>query len=722
MKIILVFAAAAALCLAGETRTWVESGAQSFARGTLKGLAVRSDGQLSLAPKTSEVYDSSTPYLWGLVRDSRGNLYTGGGPGASLFRIAPDGKGENLARFDAIEVHALAIDSKDRLYVATSPDGKVYRVDASGKAVEFYSPGQKYIWAMVCDAADNLYVATGDKGEVHRVTPDGKGSVFFRTEETHARSLAFDREGNLIVGTEPGGLVIRVSKSGESFVLYEMSKREVTALAVGPDNTVYAAAVGNKTAPPPVNIPPPAAPAGPVSQAPGTIVMVPLNPPVPPAPPPAPAAGGAEVYRIPAKSSPVRLWSSAQGFVYALALDAQGRLLVGTGNKGELYRIENPARNTTLVNFPVAQITSLLSVKESAGTVFYAGTGNVGKVYRIGPALETEGTIESDVFDSGGFSTWGRISADADLHGGKLQLAARSGNLDRPQKNWSPWSKPVAGPDGGRLDVPPARFLQWKATLSASAGDASPTLDDVSAAYLRENVAPRVDAVEMTPVNYKFPAPVTPASPSSPGTLTLPALGTPLSSSGASASVVPATPAMTYEKGWQGVRWAASDENGDTLIFKVEIRGEKERNWQLLRDKVYERYFSFDSAAFPDGDYRIRITASDSPSNTPAEAHSAEAESDPFTIDNTPPLITGLKAASGLILWHAADALSTIDKAEYSLDGGDWTVVEPVTKLSDSKALDYSLALQNLAAGEHTIAVRVTDDYENVAVDKLVIR
>ena len=93
---------------------------------------------------------------------------------------------------------------------------------------------------------------------------------------------------------------------------------------------------------------------------------------------------------------------------------------------------------------------------------------------------------------------------------------------------------------------------------------------------------------------------------------------------------------MQYSKGWQGVRWAVSDENADTLIYKVEIRGEKEQTWKLMRDKVREKYFSFDTQAFPDGDYRIRITASDSPSNTPENTLTTQEESDPFTIDNTP--------------------------------------------------------------------------------------
>jgi hypothetical protein len=48
-------------------------------------------------------------------------------------------------------------------------------------------------------------------------------------------------------------------------------------------------------------------------------------------------------------------------------------------------------------------------------------------------------------------------------------------------------------------------------------------------------------------------------------------------------------------------------------------------------------------------------------------------------------------------------------------------VVSPVTKLSDSLDLDYDLTI-DAAPGEHTIAVRVADEYENLATDKVVVR
>ena len=71
---------------------------------------------------------------------------------------------------------------------------------------------------------------------------------------------------------------------------------------------------------------------------------------------------------------------------------------------------------------------------------------------------------------------------------------------------------------------PAARFVQWRATLTADAGGRSPELESVDVAYLPKNLAPRVEQIEITPPNYKFPAPVTPL-PSAQPTLTLPPLG-----------------------------------------------------------------------------------------------------------------------------------------------------------------------------------------------------
>jgi hypothetical protein len=601
------------------------------------------------------------------------------------------------------------------VYAATSPDGKVYRVDATGKADVFYDPKTKYIWALAFAKNGDLYVATGDRGEIHRVTPAGVGSVFFRTEEAHARSMTVDAVDNLIVGTEPSGLIMRVSPAGQGFVLYQAPKREITAVAVGADGAIYAAGAGNRTttpvaAPAAVGAPPTPAPQAP--PPPGTVQIVGPSP-IPVALPilsSQAVAGGSEIYRIQSDGYPRRIWSHAQDLVYALAFDAQGRLLAGTGNHGNLYRIDNDYLYTRLLNVEPTQITGLLRAPDGR---LYAVTGNIGKVIAIGPELEPSGVFESDVLDAGGFSYWGHIGKQPETISGTADgtvIETRSGNVGRAQRNWSPWV-PL---NQGRVASPPARFLQYRATLKGNA-----ELSGVDVAYQMKNVAPVVAQVEITPPNYRFPAPAAAATSAPSPTLTL----LPIQRRTAQSSAVssdPGTPALTFAKGQIGARWLAEDDNGDALQFKIEIRGANETTWKLVRDRVRERYLSWDSTAYADGKYVLRVTASDAPVNPPDQALTGIRESDPFLIDNTPPEITW--GPSGSIQFHVRDALSTLGKAEYSVNGGEWTVVEPTTRLTDSAEHDYRVILPVVPPGEVTVAVRVEDAYGNQAVAKTVLK
>ncbi|MGA2329112.1 MAG: hypothetical protein ABSH05_22840 [Bryobacteraceae bacterium] len=734
LRLFVALSAMASLVSATQTKTWSVEDSSDFEKGTRKELSLSSDGRVMLAPAFREIFDTASVYLWALAEDSKGNLYAGGGgpggPGARIYAIAPNGHGKTLAQLDELEVHAIAVDSKDQVYAATSPDGKVYKIAPNGKAEVFYDPHAKYIWGMVFDSKGGLFIATGDRGEIHRVSPEGKGGVFYKTAETHARSIGIDPKDNLIVGTEPGGLIIRVGADGSGFVLYQAPKREITAVAVAQDGSIYAAGVGNRQPPaaPPALAPPPsipAAPTAPVSPAAPAALVQQRPAPVTPAPiatvPPS-ISGGSEVYRIHPDGFPHKVWSHAQNIAYTIAFDPDGRALVGTGNKGTLYRLDSDQEHTELLNAPPTQITCIYAGR--AGKL-YAATGNVGKVYQIGPGLEKEGTIESEAFDAGLFSYWGRLTFRGQANGGQIGVETRSGNLDRPDKDWSAWSAAITSEEGGRVSSPPARFLQWRARLRASSSGASPVLQSVEVAHLGRNVAPEVHEIEITPPNYRFPQPIGP-TPTTPANITLPPLGRAPRPSPPSLGADSGSASMSYAKGYIGARWAAVDENRDTLVYTVQIRGEEETEWKLLKDKVTDKHLSWDSTAFPDGEYRVRVIASDAPSNPMEQTLTGELVSDPFLIDNTPPEIAGLAAAPAgnklRVAWKASDALSTIDKAEISVNGGEWAVVEPTTKLSDSREHDYVVLLPRPQGNEQTIAVRVTDEYDNQAVAKVVVK
>jgi hypothetical protein len=52
------------------------------------------------------------------------------------------------------------------------------------------------------------------------------------------------------------------------------------------------------------------------------------------------------------------------------------------------------------------------------------------------------------------------------------------------------------------------------------------------------------------------------------------------------------------------------------------------------------------------------------------------------------------------------------------LDGGDWVLVAPSTGISDALVERYEFSLPSLTPGEHTLAVRVYDRFENVGSGK----
>lgn len=729
---------------AEHTRRWRQSSYDDFLKGTAHGVAVRSDGHLELAPKFTLLADADASYLWSLRIDPKGTLYAAGGSPAKVFRF--DGNGKPVTIFDSTDLsaQAIAFDAKGTLYVATSPDGKVYRVGANGEKTVFFEPKTKYIWDLAFATDGTLYVATGDKGQIFAVTPDGKGELFYSSDEAHIKVLAFDGKGNLIAGTEPSGRVLRVTKSAarnkdassgsaEGFVLYETSKREVTSLAVASDGNIYVSAIGEKqrntgssgtsaiitTSQGTTTITGGAAVSG---QSQGGTPFVAFPP-----------ALTSSIYKISSDGAPEELWTSRDDIVYSLGIASDGRLLAGTGNNGSLLAIDGRGVFAQLAKAASAQITGIARSKD--GKTFLC-TANPGKVFSVGSEYEPVGTYESRSFDAQLFSQWGRIDwwspaptnnatapakASANSSESRLEFFVRSGNTEDPGKEWSRWYGPYTKP-GSAVEVPAARFAQWKAVIhDGRPGDG---IDWVSLAYLPRNVAPMIDSIVVQEPGIRAqsqliissgqPNPVPLKMPSSPNTTGMVVQST-------SAVRFEQPPQGSQQKGYQSVLWSAHDDNDDELRYTIYYRGENEREWKLLKDNLDQKFYSWDTASLPDGAYYLKIVASDATSNPPAVALKTERESERFEIDNTPPTIEHLEARNLKVTFTARDLTSSIERAQYSVDGGDWVLVSPAGTISDASEERYELSLGGLSAGEHTIAVRAFDSFDNVGSAKTTI-
>jgi len=741
--------APATLLRAQSTHLWTQSRIEEFEKGTPKGVALTSDGHLLQGPALTEVFTTPSTFVWSVAVDPQGTAYVSTASPASVIRIGKDGKPFTLFETTDLSAQVVRLGPDGLLYVATLPSGKVYRLhpDASAKqdessatllfdaarlnapkssaspekaaakdASEKSETKSHYIWDMTFDAKGRLYIATGGPGAVYRVVlakPNAQPEEFFRSDEEHIRTLAWDGKGNLIAGSDGSGLVYRIGPDGKGYVLFQSPRREITAVTVAANGTIYAASVGDKSH----NPLPPLPLSGNATITitvvqPGSLQAANNSTALP---------DGTEIYALTEGQAPRKLWSGKEDIVYALAAGPDG-LLALTGNRGRVYRIADDGSYADIAHLDAQQGLTLAA---QSGDILI-GTGNTGKLIRLGTAPDREEAHEyaSDVLDAGSLAHFGRIEVEPGSMG--YQLFTRSGNVEQPVRGWSDW-QPL---NQGAVASPAGRFLQWKAVLTADA-----TLGSIGVNYLPVNSVPVVDDLIVVP-GARITPQTQPVGVAPPTTIAFPASSTGVTvtySDGGSANPLPAIKDRTAIS----VRWAAHDDDGDDLTYSLYLRGDGEKVWRLLKDNITDKDYTFDATLIPDGGYQIKVVASDAPSHTPGDALTGSKESERFEVDTTPPTVTGLTATleptcpkgkpcgpAIHALFDAEDAFYPVAHAEYSLDAGPWQFVSPVGGLSDSRREHYDFVVSlapDAKAAEHLITVRVYDRHDNVGVAKTVV-
>src|SRR2546430_2075460 len=108
LSLLLAFVASLSL-QAEHTRTWRQASYEDFLKGTPRGVAVRSDGRLELAPKFGLIADADASYLWSLRVDPKGSLYAAGGSPAKVFRFDGSAAGKPTTVFESTDLGAQAM-------------------------------------------------------------------------------------------------------------------------------------------------------------------------------------------------------------------------------------------------------------------------------------------------------------------------------------------------------------------------------------------------------------------------------------------------------------------------------------------------------------------------------------------------------------------------------------------------------------------------------------
>ena len=183
--------------------------------------------------------------------------------------------------------------------------------------------------------------------------------------------------------------------------------------------------------------------------------------------------------------------------------------------------------------------------------------------------------------------------------------------MGEPDETWSAWSADQTDPATASTASPPGRFIQYRVKLSTTDPRRTPELRSVS-----------LELPHLQPGSGDHPA---------------------------------RRPRLEHRRRSRharsrlSLRWDASDPNDDDLNFTLKVRKEGWPEWIRLTDEpITEKTFAWDTTAFPSGSYRLKLIASDRPSNSPDDALTRERESLTFIVDHDPPSVDAHSAAAAV--------------------------------------------------------------------------
>src|SRR5437868_6004608 len=158
--------------------------------------------------------------------------------------------------------------------------------------------------------------------------------MVFNTEQTLVWSATADSKGNVYIGTGHDGKIYKVDSAGKGAMLVDLAELDVLALAVDSKDVLYA----------------------------GT-------------------SPDGKVYKI-ENGKATEFFDPKTKYIWSLLFDKQGRLLVGTGDKGVIYRVTPDGKGSTFYDTDETHIISMAMDRDGN---LIAGGDPKGYVYRISP-------------------------------------------------------------------------------------------------------------------------------------------------------------------------------------------------------------------------------------------------------------------------------------------------------------------------------------------------
>ncbi|MFA4015155.1 MAG: hypothetical protein RUDDFDWM_000228 [Candidatus Fervidibacterota bacterium] len=673
---------------------------KELSKGKCNGTFVASDGTIRLGIERMDLVQIDDPGIWRGVALKDGTIYACSWLTGTIYALSKDSikvvckftDRDGLQRIPT----TLAV-SNGKLLIGTSPEGEIYAVNLGENGSEknptlWLKLNCKHIWAMSELPSGDLVIATGSPGRLYRVSKDGKVKLFLESDDEHVLSLAVGNDGTVYAGTYPLGKLWRVSDDGSSKLIYETKRGAIRSLHIDAHGNIY---IGTT-------------PHG-------------------------------ELLRISRDGDVKLLYDTPSRHIVAICSLEESSIIAGGAMPSALY----------LVDYDGASGEALKLQNESVSELFYDADGIKALMSISGKLVSLRrtafGEYISPVLTLPVPASWklAKCFNDNDM---KLSIEARTGDGEIPDETWSEWRSATKSEDGYIINSLFARALQLRLKVE---GNARAKLYGISVSFSPVNVPPSV-------------------------------------------RITSPTGGVVWSK-VKTIEWEAFDANGDELEFELYCSSDGGKTWKRIVAKQMKpkeeksapqkeakgeeatpqkgetgitvemppapeiseelleeggtstkppsqawraQKLEWDTRDVPDGVYMLKVIASDALGN-PLNPKTAEAISQSFVVDNTPPKVVS-PAPNKIIAEQqkqkpdsqttanaykeppqrimVSDEMTWVARAEFRVDDGEWRPLMCSDGSFDSRYEELIVPIEKLPSGKHVLEIKVFDAGGNYIV------
>ena len=674
------------------TATWTVETYQQFDAGDATSAFITSTGELRPGWDTKRVKLEGDA-VWSSARLADGTLLLGSDANGAIYKVTGETSKEFAKLPDAIAVVSLAQTNDGTIWAGAMPGAKIWKLFGNGKPQA--GPPLKdveTIWSLAASGG-TVYAGTGPSGKLFAISGNTAKEIF-DTEDKRITAITVTSDGAVWFGTSERALVFRYDpKDGKTRAMADFAGNEVTAIAPYRTGVVVAAndlaetppSGGGKTPSQIEAAEKPSAAKGQAAKTPdvGSKPGADKDPtPVTDLGRKGAKKGKGALFRVGGDGRLDQLHALTATYFTSLAVASDGTVYAGAADKGRVYMVDNDDAVGTAFDVDERAVSQLWFEKNLLGFA----TDDSAALYRA-TGRASQAKYMSDVLDAKAVARFGKLTWIAQ---GKMKIETRSGNTAKPGVGWSEWQAPSqigklgGGVDGGKIASPPGRYLQFRVALD----DDNARVRRVMSYYVPQNSATEIQEITVEPSEK----------------VTMPTLK--------DLAAKPRSPILK-------LKWKIENPDSDETVYTIEARRDGEANWRPLqtgKTPLTATSWDWNTETYPDGWYKLRVTASDQAHNSPDRALTSSKTSTLFAVDNTRPTIENLTINYGKgATARATDQISTIAEMAFSIDDQPWQLGTTGDGLFDDQTEELRIDLPaGLPRGTHTLAVRVADSSGNV--------